>query len=140
MEKIKVYFFLIIILLVQFGSTGFTYYVNTCSASDITTITRHYIGCRCNQEIVDWNKHESHETKFTEKCCSSVECFVQTAEDYPTSAIQLQGFQLEGIVSAPLIVQIKEFHAHTGVVVNYKCNSPPKRNIDTRIFIQSFVI
>ena len=140
MEKIKVNFFLLLILWVQFGSSGFTYYVNSCGASGITSISANYIGCRCNPDIVEWDKHERNETRLTEKCCSSHEHFAQTADDYPTSAFQSQDSQLEGLFEDSPLVEIQENYIGDRVVENYNCNSPPIRNFDIRTFIQSFLI
>lgn len=140
MKKFKANFFLVLILWVQFGSTGFTYYVNSCNFSGITSISLNYIGCRCSVSTLTLENHNEWEHQMTKKCCSSIEHFVDTGDDYPNSAFQLQDFQVEDLFIGSPIVKVKENHIYNCGVENYNCNSPPERNIDIRIFIHSFVI
>jgi len=140
MKRFKAKFFLVLILWVQFGSTGFTFYVNSCSTSGITSVTWDARGCRCNPEVLECNDETQKNEHVEKRCCLSIEHFAQTAEDFPAST--LQGHTINSIVEFYVIPRIVHDLNSIQNIENggYLHDSPPEKNIDTRIFIQSLQI
>lgn len=86
MEKLKAYFFLILIVASQYVATGYTYFVNSCSASGITTVTSSRVVCRCDTSETTKTAHRLFEEELKKECCSSVEHFVDgTDNQYDTN-------------------------------------------------------
>ena len=139
MEKVKAQIFLVLVLWVQFGSTGFVYYENVCSGSESTSISFKDVGCCCGPKDVVCSSKPKDCDGFSSKCCDSHQYFQQTSDDFPNSEFQ---FEL-AIVSLPKLsnfVLAQNQFPQEAIDGFYPCHSPPIRNIDTRIFIQSFQI
>ena len=150
MERAKANIFLLLIIWVQFGSTGFVYYENVCSGSQSTSISFNAERCCCDTKDVDCccgtekSCCSSSGTKdcdgFNSKCCDSHERFQQTSGDFPSAEFQLA---LIDIAELPALTKFVLSQNHFTQEVNdglYPCHSPPLRHVDTRIFIQSFQI
>lgn len=138
MKKFKAYFFLLLIVGVQFGSTGFTYYVNECSASGNTFMTFSYVGCHCTHNILNTEKG-FRDTLLKKKCCSSTEFFIDTADDYPSAS---------NVSTSPVFFDNLMVHNYLGmqepifikITQGKYANPPPWQDYNKLIFIQFFLI
>jgi hypothetical protein len=138
MGRIRAYFLLLLIVGVQFGSTGFTYYVNQCSASGNTSMTFSYVGCRCSHSSPN-TEEGSEETILKMKCCTSTEFFIDTADDFPNASNSLvTTFSFEFLLERPYV----EFHGSNSkkLTLGKHANPPPWQDYNRLIFIQSFLI
>jgi len=81
MERLKAYFFLILIVASQYAATGYTYFVNSCSTSGITTVTSSKVVCRCDTNKTIKTAHRLVEEELKKKCCSSIEHFVDGTDN-----------------------------------------------------------
>ncbi len=139
MERIKAHIFLVLILWVQFGSTGFVYYENVCSGSGTTSISLNIEGCCCESSNIENDYNHRNSENFNGKCCDTYEHFQQTSEAFPRAWFQFD-FGVYDLLE-PLQASIGiELLCEDDVAVHHSYNSVPIRNVDTRIFIQSFQI
>ena len=135
MEKLKAYFFLVLIVAVQFGSSGFTYYQNICGCTGTTFVSYSDDDCcPCDEEKP--YQGNSSEEQVNEECCYSVEHLVKGADEYPTRDFQLEYFDSSLFAEFSYDVSFWiDIHSD-----NLQFITPPITNVNTRIFIQSFQI
>lgn len=139
MQKLKAYFFLILIIGVQFGSTGCTYYVNECSTSGRTSVTFTYMGCQCSHDVYNSAERTNQIPSVNQRCCSSIEHFIDTANDFPNASfvVNLRSFTLFPIVDCFSGVQeLKSEQFSTQL----RPNPPPWQDYHRLVYIQSFLI
>ena len=168
MKKLISILSLLLIILVQFGSVGFTYYRNDCSTSKSSTFTYNDEGCTCKKDISSTRNYKSccekskseksccqrekssccslksdDNLRLTKKCCSSTTLFFKVLSE-PFNRF-VEHFQL---ISTNLVLPTNYYFKIEQATISrkvasqgyYKCNSPPIQNYQTRIFIQSFQI
>jgi len=168
LKKLITILSLLLIILVQFGSVGFTYYRNDCSTSKSSTFTYNNEGCTCKKNVSSsadskscCEKTKSEKSccqrkkssycssksddnlRVKKKCCSSTTLFFKVlSEPFNTSAEHFQLVSNHLIIPTHYDFKIEQATIITNVASQgyYKCNSPPIRNYQTRIFIQSFQI
>ncbi len=147
---------LIMMLVIQVGNVGFSYYQITCLSNHTTSYSLQNSGCCCKAHQVETNKKACCKKKkvsccaadnaeqliIKKNCCNSEKhSFVINATDFDQ---QLNEFQINKPLDTPTHLQVLnavegQVYAHNQSS-NYHCNSPPLRNYNSRIFIQSFQI
>ena len=145
------------ILLAQLGAIGFDYYKVTCSKSNTSTYSIKDVGCCCKKKTKEFNNKKSCCSKKKKSCCSKSSCSVpQIANNCCSSTLLTfkifsESFTNENnevntninkdiIVLQPIAAKGKIAMINEINDGYYHCNSPPFKNFDSRIFIQSFQI
>ena len=151
------------LLLVQFGTVGFSVYEIKCSKSLILTYTTDNLGCICSEkkEVQNLTKKccqkkivktcckknkdiQTKDQRASKKCCKSnlivlklfCDNFDQKLKDsYELKDLKNSWFQNLSTTSRSRIIK-----KHNNLAGKYKCNSPPFISADPRIFIQSLQI
>lgn len=141
MNKIKAYFFLLLIIAVQFTSSGFAYYVNSCSISGVTSVTNEKMNCRCSSDNLKFEKHKDIELEFNKICCQSIEHFINGVDKLTSNSLDLNfdpNFRIEQTNATILDDQLKEWRVI--IVSKPNCDPPPLLRSDRLILMQSFII
>ena len=136
-KTISRYFFLLLIVWVQFGSTGFIYFENTCEGSNSRSLSLNKKECCCFN-IQNSDSDEKVELEFKGKCCNSIERIQKTTNEYPVSFYFFE-FIVPGYfgIGFPEIKDVPPFEL---LGTNYNYIHPPDTICDIRISIQSFQI
>lgn len=169
MKKLISILSLLLVFLIQFGSVGFTYYRNDCSTSKSSTFTYRNEGCTCKKEISPSDNakgccqkvkseksccqskltsccttnESKRELKLSRKCCNSTQLFFKVLSDpFNTYDSNLELSNDVLLTSSVYKVNSNKviFSNSTSLQSNFNCNSPPFRNYETLVFIQSFLI
>ncbi len=142
---------LLLILLVQFGSVGFTFYKNDCFHSNATSFSFKHSACCCKKgKAVKSEKKcckkktssccaSANQLQIEKKCCHSTPLFFKVlSEPFFYKQINLD---FENKLHQNKQYSVTSFSVQKTTNQHYyQCNSPPQKNYDSRIFIQSLQI
>ena len=136
-EQFKRFSFLILIVWMQFGSTGFVLYKNSCGSSKKSSLSFKIKKCRCKHGQVISSKNSNEDTLKKKKCCESVEVHFQTTEDFPHDHQIAQSNVTCALSTIPdhLFPLVKQDQKDP----NWNLK-PPLIKCDKRVLIQSFQI
>lgn len=162
MKKIFAIFSLILLLLIQFGSVGFTVYNNKCKKANLSSYSIKKTGCLCSKTVSNkldktkncckkkkktcCSKNDNTQTKaiLSKKCCTSnLMTFKLLCETFNNDLTNNLNFDNQNLVELNnnLLYTKNVFSFPKKLKTNIvKCNSPPLISVNKRIFIQSFQI
>ena len=169
MKKIIAILGLLMVFMIQLGSTGFSVYKNECNKEKISSYSITDLGCVCKKNDVN-NTEESSGccSKALKKSCCEVEkkscCSTNSDKKTETTISNIcctsdlmafkllcETFNLDNSQTAHLssdidfkidpVLKIDDLY-HISALSNndLNCHPPPDLGINTRIFIQSFQI
>ena len=155
-QRLPAIFFLVMMMVIQMGNVGFSFYEVTCANSNSTNYSLLNNGCTCSSHEAKEDKKscckkktstccsgaDNDETVIKTKCCSTEKhSFITQSSDFDQL---ISDFQIENKVFFPAFTiisnQVNHHVTNTNQLNKYHCNSPPLTNYTPRIFIQSFQI
>lgn len=139
MKRFIQLFFILNVLWVQFGSTGLTFFVNSCSVSGNVWTSTTRIQCMCDNDDLSLEKHNNWQDTFEKDCCRSSEHFVSTAEDFPSNLVDSHAPISTEIEWQEYDLGIQEFE-EPQKVKSFDVDSPPWKRRNTQEFNQSYLI
>ena len=136
-EQFKRFSFLVLIVWMQFGSTGFVLYKNSCSSSKESSLSFKIKKCCCKHGVLINPKNSNEDSLKNKTCCQSVEVQFQTSEDFPDA-------NHISITNNNSVLISKTEHLFPLVKREQKKLNwnlkPPLIKCDKRVLIQSFQI